>query len=177
MPHSELISVSLSVTFHELDFKENMDITVTKAGIDDVEKILQLQYAAYQSEARIHNDFTIQPLTQTLEESITEYHKCVVLKAVSGGAIVGSVRAHVVGNTVYIGKLMVLPDQQGKGLGKRLLTAIEAEFPQKRYELFTACKSSRNIHLYESSGYTRFHEETNGAGIAFAYMEKDGCIY
>ena len=153
-----------------------MHITVTKAGIDDVGKILQLQYAAFQSEARIHNDFTIQPLTQTLEEAIVEYHKCVVLKAELGGAIIGSVRAHAIGNTAYIGKLMVLPDQQGKGLGKRLLAAIEAEFPHKRYELFTACKSDRNIHLYETNGYTRFRKETDGAGIAFAYMEKDGCL-
>ena len=151
-----------------------MNITITKACLADMEEILQLQYAAYQSEARIHNDFTIQPLTQTLDETIEEYHKCVVLKAVLGGAIVGSVRAQVIGNTAYIGKLMALPDQQGKGLGKRLLAAIEAEFPNKRYELFTACKSNRNIHLYESSGYTRFREETNDAGIEFAYMEKVG---
>jgi hypothetical protein len=38
-----------------------------------MEEILRLQYAAYRSEARIHNDFTIQPLIQTLEETIAEY--------------------------------------------------------------------------------------------------------
>jgi len=144
-----------------------------RADLADMEEILRLQYAAYQSEARIHNDFTIQPLIQTLEETIEEYHKCVILKALQGGVIIGSVRAYVKGSTAYIGKLMVLPQRQGIGLGKRLLAAIEAEFSNMRYELFTACKSDRNIHLYESSGYTRFLSETNGAGIAFAYMEKE----
>ena len=86
---------------------------------------------------------------------------------------IGSVRAHMKGSTAYISKLMVHPRHQGCGLGKRLLAAIEAEFPHMRYELYTACKSDRNIHLYESSGYTRFREEIDGAGIAFAYMEKN----
>jgi len=54
---------------------ESMHISITKVDPADMEEILLLQYAAYQSEARIHNDFTIQPLTQTLEETLAEYHK------------------------------------------------------------------------------------------------------
>ena len=151
-----------------------MPISIAKSALTDVEEILRLQYVAYQSEAHIHNNFAIQPLTQTLEEIVAEYHKCTFLKAVQSSAIIGSVRAHVQGNTAYIGKLMVHPEHQGKGLGRRLLAAIEAEFPHKRYELFTTCKSDRNIHIYKTSGYTRFREETGGVGIAFVYMEKKG---
>ena len=149
-----------------------MEPKIVRAEISDMEEILKLQYDAYQSEALIHGDFTIQPLTQTLDETIVEYNKDVVLKAVQDGKIIGSVRAYSEGNTTYIGKLMVRPDHQGKGLGKRLLAAIEREFPRKRYELFTSCKSDRNLHLYETTGYTRFREETNDAGIAFVYLEK-----
>ena len=54
-----------------------------------------------------------------------------------------------------------------------MLAEIGAEFSYKRYELFTACKSGRNIHLYEVSEYTRFQEETDDAGIALAHMGKD----
>ncbi len=115
---------------------------ISQADLSDMEEILKLQYDAYQSEARIHNDFTIQPLTQTLEESLKEYHKCRILKAVRKDKIIGSVRAYEKNNTVYIGKLMVHPDYQGKGLGKRLLAAIEASFPDKRYELYTSCPES-----------------------------------
>ena len=157
-----------------MDVSENMPISIAKSALADMEEILQLQYLAYQSEAQIHNNFAIQPLTQTLAETIAEYHTCIILKAVQGGAIIGSVRAHVKGNTAYIGKLMVHPRHQGKGLGKRLLAAIETEFPRKRYELFTACKSDRNVYFYETSGYTRFREGTDGTGIAFVYMEKKG---
>ena len=145
---------------------------IAPAEASDIEEILKLQYTAYQSEALIHNDFTIQPLVQTLDETIEEYSQCVFLKTALDGEIIGSVRAREKNGTVYIGKLMVHPNHQGKGLGKRLLTAIEQKFPNRRYELFTSCKSGRNLHLYETAGYVRFREEIDSAGIAFAYLEK-----
>lgn len=151
-------------------------LKIVKARLEDMEAILQLQYTAYQSEALILGDFAIQPLTQTLDELIAEYHKSAVLKAVYRGEIIGSVRAYADGDTVYIGKLIVHPDHQGKGLGQRLLAAIEEEFPHKRYELFTSCKSDRNLHLYEKSGYVRFREKSNEAGIKFVYLEKTETI-
>jgi GNAT superfamily N-acetyltransferase len=126
------------------------ELKITHAEISDMEEILNLQYSAYQSEALIHGDFTIQPLVQTLGESIAEYHESIVLKAVRNSKIIGSVRAYAKGDTAYIGKLMVYPAYQGGGLGKHLLTAIEQEFPHKRYELFTSGKSDRNLHLYET---------------------------
>lgn len=68
------------------------------------------------------------------------------------GEIVGSVRAHEDNGTVYIGKLMVHPDQQKRGYGSRLLSAIEECFPCKRYELFTSTRSEDNIRLYKKNG-------------------------
>jgi len=154
-------------------------LRIARAGTSDLEAILRLQYVAYRSEALIHGDFTIQPLTQTLDELRAEYQKSVFLKAVQDGVlcaensvIVGSVRAYENEGTVYIGKLMVHPHCQGNGLGKRLLAAIEREFPNRRYELFTSAKSERNLRLYETAGYARFREETDAAGIGFVYLEK-----
>jgi len=149
------------------------NMKIERATESDMAEILRLQHLAYRSEALIHNDFTIQPLTQTLTEALYEFHRGVVLKAVLEGKIVGSVRAYEAEETVYIGKLMVHPDYQGHGLGKRLLLAIEALFPDSgRFELYTSCKSERNLILYEACGYARFQEELNASGIAFAYLEK-----
>ena len=147
-------------------------VRITKAKPEDLGAILQLQYIAYQSEAQIYNDFNIQPLTQTLDEVVAEYHKGIVLKAVSNKEIIGSVRAYADSDTVFIGKLMVHPDYQGRGLGKRLLSSIENSLHRKRYELFTGSKSERNLRLYEAAGYTRFKEEPDDTGVLDIYLEK-----
>ena len=38
---------------------------------------------------------------------------------------------------------MVHPEKQGQGIGTQLLVAIENEYPQQRYELFTSSKSKK----------------------------------
>jgi len=151
--------------------QEPLMVQILKAQLEDLYPILQLQYLAYQSEALLHNNFTIHPLTQTLDELIEEYHKGIILKAVQNNEIIGSIRAYADNTTTYIGKLMVHPTHQGKGLGKRLLTEIENLLQRKRYELFTSYKSKRNLHIYKTSGYTQFREEIN-LGIKFLYLEK-----
>lgn len=141
----------------------------------DLEPILKLQYLAYQSEAKLLNDYKIQPLVQTLSEIESEYEKGVILKGVTeDGTIIGSVRGYTEGNTLYIGKLIVHPDMQGRGYGKQLLASIEALYPDYRYELFTSSKSTRNLCLYESRGYVRFLEKEVGSGLKLIYLEKYG---
>ena len=148
---------------------------IIKSVESDASDVLRLQCIAYQSEAELYNDFTIQPLTQTLDDLLAEYRKGIVLKAVCGDEIIGSVRAYIEGDTGYISKLIVHPDHQGMGLGKRLLATIESKLQKKRYELFTGGKSERNLQFYEKAGYKRFKEETDESsesGITYVYLEK-----
>lgn len=56
-----------------------MEIIIGKAKKEDMDYILKLQYLAYQSEAKILNDFSIQPLTQTFDEVLEEYDKGVFI--------------------------------------------------------------------------------------------------
>ena len=151
-------------------------LIITKAECHDLSDILKLQYEAYQSEAVLYNDFSIQPLMQTLEQIVQEHRGSTFLKAVDDGKIIGSVRAHAKLDTVYINKLIVLPAYQNRGLGKRLLRAIEQEFPGKRYELFTGAKSAKNLTLYEKSGYVRYKEEQKSPGLVLIYLEKKSWI-
>lgn len=153
--------------------KGRAKMIIKKAEKNDLQKILDLQYLAYQSEAKLFNNPDIPPLRQTLAEVESEYQKGVVLKAVDeNNTIIGSVRACYDNDTVYIGKLMVHPEKQGQGIGTQLLTAIEKEYQQKRYELFTSSKSKKNIELYEKSGYRIFREEQITEELKFVYLEK-----
>ena len=146
---------------------------IKRAERGDLQEILQLQYLAYQSEAALFGNKDIPPLKQTLEEVVEEFDEGLVLKMTDeNGVIIGSVRAKEKDGTVYIGKLMVRPDHQKKGYGKRLLIEPEKYYPGKRYELFTSTRSQDNIRLYKSVGYKEFDRKAVDNELVFVYMEK-----
>ncbi len=146
---------------------------ITRASEEDLQEILDLQHLAYQSEAALFGRQDIQPLTETLDELAEEYIAGTVLKMTDeNGKIIGSVRGKEADGTLYIGKLMVHPDHQSKGYGRRLVTAIEECCPGRRYELFTSTRSVNNIRLYESLGYKKFDERDADGEIRFVYLEK-----
>ena len=148
-------------------------ITIEHATIDDAAEILALQKLAYQSEAALWNDNTIPPLTQTLDSLRAQFANHVILKAVIDGELVGSVRACQQGGACFIGRLIVHPDRQGRGIGSQLMAALEAEFPASaRFELFTGKTSARNLHLYQKLGYRPFKEEALNERVTIVYLEK-----
>lgn len=115
-----------------------------------------MQLLAYQSEAKLLNNYAIPPLLETLEEVEKEYQAGIILKAVDEeNRIIGSVRGFVKENTLFVGKLIVHPEHQGKGFGTALLLELEKVCPQPRMELFTSDKSIKNIRLYERLGYKK----------------------
>ena len=127
---------------------------IKKANLNDLKKILDLQKLAYLSEAKLYNDFSIEPLKQNIEAIESEFKKGIVLKALNDDLkIIGSVRAFKEEDTVFIQKLIVHPDFQNKGIGKSLLESIENYFINTyfniEFKLFTGYKSSKNIYLYE----------------------------
>jgi ribosomal protein S18 acetylase RimI-like enzyme len=143
------------------------------AGPEDVEVILDLQRTAYLNEALLYNDFTLPPLTQTLDEIRKDFEKQLFLKYVVDDEVVGSVRAYVSEGTCYIGRLIVRPDFQDRGIGTRLLEEVEGRFTEaKRYELFTGHRSEKPIHMYEKSGYRVFRHEPIHENLTLIYLEK-----
>lgn len=138
----------------------------------DLEEILNLQKLAYRSEAAIYNDYGIAPLTQTLEEIRDEATRCIILKAVEDRKIVGSVRAYEKDGTCYIGKLIVAPDYSNRGIGKKLMGAIEKCFEGVRYELFTGHLSEKNLALYQKLGYKSYKTIKVSEVLQLVYMQK-----
>ncbi len=149
-------------------------MTIVQATVADAPAILHLQRLAYQSEARIYNDYGIPPLTQSPAGIETEFANRVFLKATTDdGAIVGSVRAYEQAGTCFIGRLIVHPDHQGRGIGAALMREIESRFCHvQRFELFTGHKSERNIRFYERLGYRTFREERVSDSLRLVFMHK-----
>jgi ribosomal protein S18 acetylase RimI-like enzyme len=98
-----------------------MDISIVQASPDDAGEILALQNIAYQIEAKLNDDRTIPPLTETIPEIMSEFETKVFLKAMSADKIIGSVRATLDSGTCQIGRLIVHPDYQRKGIGTLLM--------------------------------------------------------
>ena len=147
-------------------------IEITSANASDMPQILELQYLAYQSEAELYGE-NIPPLQQTIDELKCEFNQQTFLKATTEtGEIIGSVRAKVVDNVAYIGKLIVHPDFRRRGIGKRLMIEIEQLCNTAQCKLFTGNKSVGNIRLYEQLGYEKTSEREAGDGLILLDMVK-----
>jgi len=143
------------------------------AELTDLDKILELQKEAYVQEAEIYDDFNIQPLAQNIDSLKLEWQRGIVIKAEKNGQIIGSVRAELVDDICKIGKLIVKPDFQNQGIGKRLMTKIEKLFDNcSTYELFTGDKSEKNLMLYRKLGYKDWKTELIDNNLKLIYLQK-----
>jgi GNAT superfamily N-acetyltransferase len=148
-------------------------VSITKAKMKDANEILVLQKLAYQSEAKLYNDWRLPALTQSLDSIKSEFATSIILKAVIDNRIIGSVRAIAEYDCYKIGRLIVHPDYQRQGIGSALLTKIESlNISSKIFELFTGSKSLNNIRLYEKQGYTITTTKPLSEKIELVFMEK-----
>src|SRR6266542_5309760 len=106
-----------------------MEAQIEVAKVVDAEAILSLQRKAYQSEAALYQDWSIPPLAETLEDFQSEFGQMIVLKAVATAGLVGSVRGTTKGSTCAVGRLIVDPNFQRRGIGSQLMRSLEPLFP------------------------------------------------
>ena len=146
---------------------------ILKAYVNDLPEILALQKSAYQENAIRYNDPNIPPLQQTLNELNIEIERKIFLKAVIDDIIVGSVRGAKKDDHAFIEKLIVHPDYQNQGIGRKLMLAIENEFDTSVFRLFTGHLDAKNISLYSKLGYVIYGEQEHVTPeLCFIHMEK-----
>ena len=151
-----------------------MEMKIRAVKLDDAPAILSLQKEVFQDVAEIYSHCSIPPMTETIEELEHEIREKAFLKALIDGELAGSVRAYKESGTCYLEKLIVRPSLQGKGIGTKLMQAIEKHYAGRvqRYQLSTVHKSKENICLYEHLGYNTYKTEKVNEDVIFVYMEK-----
>jgi len=136
------------------------DLEIGRATAADAGELLVLTRACWVQEALANETFDIPALHESLAEvqaGIGNWDTYVVR---DGVRLIASVRGQLStnedGEPVWeIGRLMVAPDLQATGLGRRLLEHIQQVAPDeaRSFSLFTGARSERNLRLYQAAGF------------------------
>jgi ribosomal protein S18 acetylase RimI-like enzyme len=110
-----------------------MSFSISPATVQDAQALDALVNSAYRGDSSRQGWTTEADLlegTRTDAAAIVDIIKSpghTILKYVENNNILGCVETHKDGSKLYLGMLTVRPHLQGKGIGKLMLTAVEAE--------------------------------------------------
>jgi len=143
------------------------------ATIQDVPALLDLQRKAFGPLCE-ELDWKDSPvLTESLEYAYKEFARCTTLKVQNqDGIIIGSVYGNVTNGSLYLGRLMVLPEYQQQGIGKQLFREIQSRLPHFRVWLCTCQQVRPPYEFYLREGFKPYKSEVVGPGLTWVYMEK-----
>lgn len=149
------------------------EIRISRAAPDDTSAIVGVIRQAFGPVGVQYGDPNLPPLTETVDEFVTRFPEQTVLKAMDGDRIVGVVLGEMKDGTCEVGRLAVLPAEQGRGVGRALAKGIESCFPDaERFELFTGHASEETLGLYRSLGYREFGRKAVSEALTLVYLEK-----
>ncbi|MFF0154015.1 GNAT family N-acetyltransferase [Micromonospora sp. NPDC005203] len=122
---------------------------------DDAPEVTVLQRCCWVDEAVVNDTMAIPALHESLEEVRDWLATWQTTGIWLDGRLLGMVRARRVDTDWHLGRLAIVPDLRGQGLGRWLLRTAEAGAQPdcRRVVLSSGAKSLRNIDLYHSEGY------------------------
>ncbi|MEY4715838.1 GNAT family N-acetyltransferase [Lacticaseibacillus paracasei] len=102
-----------------------------------------------------------------LERALT--HSLTVLGAYEGKQLVGLIPAVGDGETIlFIQDLLVLPEYQRRGIGKQLIEALLARFPEVRQRVLLTDDDPKTRSFYKAAGFV----ESQQVGVIAFYHEQ-----
>ncbi len=133
------------------------DLDVAPATRADAGELATLQLACWVQEQHNNPDIPIPPLHESVDDVAAWLGEWTTWVArTPGGRLVAAVRSRLQEDGTWdIGRLMVAPDLQGRGLGRELLELAEQAAPVEAtaYVLITGAGSDRNLRTYKKAGY------------------------
>jgi tRNA (guanine37-N1)-methyltransferase len=129
----------------------------------DAGELLTLQRACWLQEAIVLQTLDVPALHEDLDQVLADLERWQTWVLRSAGRLVGAVRGRLggpdgsedPGASWVVGRLMVVPDLQGRGLGRWLLERCEEGAPSEAtsYALVTGGTSEDNQRMYRRAGY------------------------
>lgn len=137
-------------------------VTLKPAGTEDAGALLALQKQAFRALLEKYQDYGTNPAMEplsTLERKLKERDYYFILL---DGRAVGYVGIKHTGDSLHITPIGLLPEYQGKGIGRKAMALIEVRYPEnRRWGLGTILQEPGLCRFYESVGYRRTGEMTN----------------
>ena len=132
----------------------------------DAGELLTLQLACWVQEQQNNPDVRIPALHESLADVQAWMGEWTTLVLRAGGRLVGAARGRQEGDQWDIGRVMVAPDLQGRGIGRLLLQQVQDTAPSDvtGFVLFTGAASRRNIRIYEKAGFRRLPGDSGVPG-------------
>ena len=147
------------------------------ATIQDVPELQELQHRAFGPQCIELGWEDAPPMTESLEHAYEEFAQCTTLKVKNeDGRIIGSIRGNVTDGSLYMGRLMVLPEYRQQGIGKQLFREIQRLLPHNRAWLCTCKQVQAPYEFYLLEGFRPYKDEIVGPGLTWVYMEKSICL-
>jgi GNAT superfamily N-acetyltransferase len=147
------------------------------ATIQDVPELQELQHKAFGPQCIELGWEDAPPMTESLEHAYEDFAQCTTLKVLDDeGRIIGSIRGNVTDGSLYMGRLMVLPEYRQQGIGKQLFREIQSRLPHNRTWLCTCKQVQAPYEFYLREGFRPYKDEIVGPGLTWVYMEKSICI-
>ena len=130
-------------------------VEITAATPGDVPELAVLMRACWVQEALANDTLDIPALRESLDDVRASLESTTTWVARSAGRMVGAVRTARHDDDWFIGRLCVVPDLQGHGLGRRLLEHAESTAPRgiRTFSLHTGARSTDNLRMYRKAGY------------------------
>jgi N-acetylglutamate synthase-like GNAT family acetyltransferase len=144
---------------------------VRRAGIDDVYAIRELSRAAYAKWVPLIGREPW-PMTADYGRAIAEY---VIDLLEENGRLVALIELIPRADHLLIENVAVQPEQQGKGLGERMLRHAEDVARSMNYteiRLYTNAVFAANIAFYSKRGYQEYERGTMVPGTVAVHMKK-----
>jgi ribosomal protein S18 acetylase RimI-like enzyme len=151
----ETVPCSYSFSEHQMQWQEKdlmkqEDVRLRPSTAEDLEVEIQLDVACFgfeEADAKGHNE---QP------RLVDEYYMIEL-----GDKTVGKMRISHTNGEAWIYGFAVLPEFQGKGIGRKALTNVVLYEHQLGYPVFleVEAKNANALRLYESCGFKAYHSQ------------------
>jgi len=130
-------------------------VEITAATPGDVPELNVLFKACWVQEALLNDTLDIPALSESLADVRASLDSTQTWVARKAGRLVGAVRTSRQEDDWFIGRLCVVPDLRGQGLGRRLLEHAESSAPDgiRTMSLYTGARSADNLRMYRKAGY------------------------